>query len=53
MITQNITPYNTNIQKQGYWEEYHSNGKPFYKGNYVNGKQHGYFEEYYNKTFLI
>jgi len=34
-------------QRHGYWEEYHSNGKLIFRGNYINGKRNGYWEWYY------
>tara|TARA_R110000851_G_scaffold209517_2_gene361934 strand:- start:2400 stop:2636 length:237 start_codon:yes stop_codon:yes gene_type:complete len=34
-------------KKDGYFEEYYSNGQLSSKGNYLNGKRHGYWE-YYN-----
>jgi len=39
---------NINGEKIGYWEEYHSNGKLNAKGNYLNGKKYGMWEEYYH-----
>ena len=47
MKTKDITPYNDQDERHGYWERYWDNGQLWYKGNYVNGKQHGYWERYY------
>ena len=38
--------FNENGLKEGPWEEYHDNGKLWYKVNYVNGKRHGFYERY-------
>ena len=45
MKNKDIKPYNENDKEHGYWELYHSNGNLIYKGNYVDGKQHCYWEE--------
>ena len=34
--------------KEGYWEDYHSNGQLSSKGNFINGNKEGYWEYYYN-----
>ena len=47
MNSKDITPYNEKGEPHGYWELYYSNGQLCSKRNYVNGKQHGYWEEYY------
>ena len=48
-----MNQYNENNEKTGYWEEYHSNGELYYKGNFINGKRSGYWEQYYyNDKFL-
>ena len=39
---QDKTPINEKGQRHGYWETYYSNGKPHYKGNFINGKLHRY-----------
>ena len=33
-------------ERDGYWEDYWSNGKPCFKGNYLNGKEHGLWRYY-------
>jgi antitoxin component YwqK of YwqJK toxin-antitoxin module len=38
-----VGEFDDNNQKTGYWE----NGKLWYKGNYKNGNQDGYWEGYY------
>ena len=38
--------FNENGLKEGPWEEYHDNGKLWYKVNYVNGNFHGLSEWY-------
>jgi antitoxin component YwqK of YwqJK toxin-antitoxin module len=47
MKNKDITPYNENNQAHGYWERYYSNGKLWFKRNYVDGKEHGYWEWYH------
>ena len=42
-----INQYNIDGRKQGYWEEYYSDGNIEYKGNYKNGKEDGYWEYYW------
>jgi len=34
--------------KEGYWEEYNSNGNILSKGNYKSGKLEGYYESYHS-----
>jgi antitoxin component YwqK of YwqJK toxin-antitoxin module len=59
MKNKDITPYNENGNRHGYFEYYYSNGQLAYKGNYVNGNRHGYFESCYSngqlayKTYYI
>jgi len=43
-----INQRNSNLNKEGYWEEYFPNGKIMYKGNWKNGKRNGYWEIYYS-----
>ena len=50
---QDKTPINEKGQRHGYWETYYSNGKPHYKGNFINGKLHGLWERYYLNGQLI
>ena len=33
-------------KQDGQWEEYHDNGKLFYKGTYKDGKEDGQWEYY-------
>lgn len=33
--------------KVGYWEDYHDNGKLWYKGSYKDGERDGYWIFYY------
>ena len=42
-----MNKYNEQGEQHGPWEEYHSNGKLWYKANYVNGEPDGIFEWYY------
>ena len=35
------------------WEWYHTNGNLNCKGNYLNGKRHGLWEEYWSNGELI
>jgi len=41
-----MNEYNDNDEMDGYWEKYHSNGRLWYKGNFINGQFHGYWEWY-------
>ena len=52
MIVKDITPYNDNGKRHGYWEYYHYNGNLVFKGNFVNGNKHGYWEEYHSNGNL-
>lgn len=47
--------YNTEGNREGYWEYYHNNGTIWLKGNYTNDKKEGYWEEYFSngKIFLM
>jgi len=47
-----INQYDYKGNKQGYWEEYYSNGQLKSKGPYINGKEDGYWEEYYDNGEL-
>ena len=38
--------FNNNLERDGYWEEYDSDGKLRFKGNYKDGKRYGFWEEY-------
>jgi antitoxin component YwqK of YwqJK toxin-antitoxin module len=40
--------YNTEGNREGYWEYYHNNGTIWFKGNFINGIRIGYWEEYFN-----
>ena len=48
----NIESYNDKGERHGYWEEYHSNGKLWYKGNYINDKYDGYWKGYHSNGNL-
>ena len=48
-----MNEYNDKGERHGYWEGYNSNGKLWYKTNYVNGKINGIFEWYYTDCKLI
>jgi hypothetical protein len=56
-----INQYDDNNLPHGYYEEYFSNGQIFYKGNWINGRQTGYWEWYhknnsnelYEKEYII
>ena len=44
--------YNDKRERIGYWEVYWDSGNPWYKGNYDNGIQDGYWEFYIeNKVY--
>ena len=47
-----MNKYNDKGEQHGPWEEYYSNGKLWYKENYVNGKLHGLHEKYYSNGNL-
>lgn len=38
--------YNTEGNREGYWEYYHNNGNIWFKVNYKNGTFNGYLESY-------
>ena len=40
---QNITNFNKQGQRHGYWELYHITGNLAEKGTYVNGKREGFW----------
>ncbi len=40
-----IKPRNAKGEAHGFWELYFDNGKLFYKGNFINGKEDGWFKE--------
>jgi antitoxin component YwqK of YwqJK toxin-antitoxin module len=42
---------NDNNERHGYWESYYPSGNLYYKGNYSNGEQIGYWI-IVNKTFF-
>jgi hypothetical protein len=48
-----INQYDYEGNKEGYWEEYRSNGNLWVKGSYVNGKEDGYWEVYYDNGRLM
>ena len=39
--------YNAKGNREGYWEEYHSNGNLSFKGYFKDGEPDGYWEEYH------
>lgn len=41
-----MNKYNDQGQPHGPFETYYRNGNLWYTGNYVNGKQHGLWENY-------
>ena len=43
-----MNQYNEKGQREGYWEYCYSNGKPSYKGYFINDKLNGYYEGYYD-----
>jgi len=45
-MNKDITPLNDKNQPHGYWESYFDNGQLCYKCVYINGKENG-FEEWY------
>lgn len=46
MKKQNLTPFNNKVQYHGFWITYKFNGDLSYKGQYVNGKEYGYWIDY-------
>jgi antitoxin component YwqK of YwqJK toxin-antitoxin module len=53
MKNKDITPRNEQGESHGYWEWYYfDNGQLCYKGNFVNGKRHSYWEVYYDNGQL-
>ena len=50
MQTKNKT--NSTGNRDGYWEEYYSNGNLSAKGHYKNGVRSGYWEQYYTNGNL-
>lgn len=44
---QDKKPRNEQGKAHGLWETYWTNGNLNYKGNYTNGLQNGYCEQYY------
>jgi antitoxin component YwqK of YwqJK toxin-antitoxin module len=48
-----INLYNEKAERHGYWEEYHSNGQLWRKGNFVNGFEDGYWEWYNDNGQLM
>jgi len=47
MSKKEISPKNDKGQRHGYWEQYWTTGKIWYKCVYINGKKNGLLE-YYN-----
>ena len=47
-----MNQFNEKYQRHGYWEIYFFDGRLLYKGDYVNGKQDGYWE-WYDYNILI
>jgi antitoxin component YwqK of YwqJK toxin-antitoxin module len=43
-----INQINEKGHRHGYWEDYWSSGKLWFKGNYDNDLPHGYWEHYYS-----
>lgn len=48
----NIFSYNEKRQAHGYWEWCWGNGNIWYKGNYLNGRLTGYWEENHKNGIL-
>lgn len=48
-----MNKYNEQRNPHGPWKRYCSNGNLWYKGNYINGKQHGPCEWYWCNGQLI
>ena len=46
-MNKNIMPRNKYGEPHGYWEVY-LDGTLWYKGNYINGRQDGYWEGVYS-----
>jgi antitoxin component YwqK of YwqJK toxin-antitoxin module len=44
--------YNAKGEKHGLWEAYYSDGKLYYRFNYVNGELHGHWEWYFSNGQL-
>jgi len=45
-MDKDIIPRNDKDERHGYCERCYDNGRLYYKGVYVNGNAHGYFEVY-------
>ena len=53
-MLQNKEPRNEKRQRHGLWIEYDLQGKLILKGNYINGKRYGRWDNYYpNNSFFI
>ena len=52
MDVKQINQYNSQGNREGYWEWYFKNGQLMCKGHYVNGKEEGYWEWYYDNGQL-
>jgi len=48
-MKEDITPTNAKNQRHGYWELYWLNLKLHFKCVYVNGKENGFEEVYWNE----
>ena len=44
-MKKDITPKNTKFQRHGLWIYHFSNGNLYYKGQYINDIQYGYWIE--------
>jgi len=48
-----LRPRNDKNQPHGYWEQYWGNGLLLYRCVYVNGKENGIVEQYWDKDGKI
>jgi hypothetical protein len=53
MKNKDITPYNENGKRHGYWEQYWSDGQLFYKGFFDMGKRVSYNPDEPMEKFLV
>ena len=52
MDVKQINQFNSQGNREGYWEEYYDNGQLSSKGHYVNGRREGFWEDYYDNGQL-
>jgi len=57
-MKEEINKYNSDGNREGYWEWYNSDGALMSKGNYKDGNREGYWERYnsdgiWSKEFVL